>query len=258
MSTSSYEIVITLVAGSVLFMLLVAVIIIAAIRYQNRKQRHVADVQRLQYEAEQLVLTTRLEVHEKTLTDVSREIHDNIGQILSVVKLNLHALQNKPETSVQQLPLTIDLVNNAIKDLRNLSKVLNADYVNKQPLASLLQREVEVINHAQIFTINLDVQGEEQSLPAEKNLVVFRIAQECLQNVIKHAKASIVDIRLHYTALQCIVAVEDNGIGFDVTPARHGNGFTNLTARAAIIGAQLDVNSILGKGSKITLTVPLA
>lgn len=257
MVTTDEEVVFTLISGTVLLLFFVVVVIVAVTRYQNRKQRHLTDVQRLQHEAEQLVLKTRLEVHEKTLTDVSREIHDNIGQILSVVKLNLHAIQNRPETTTEQMPLTIELVNNAIKDLRNLSKVLNAEYANKQPLTTLLKREVEVINHAKMFTINMEVAGDEQPLPTDRNLVVFRIAQECLQNVIKHAQASIVDIKVSYSDQTCVVDVEDNGIGFDVSQAKQGNGYTNLMARTGLIGAQLDVNSILGKGSKITLTVPL-
>lgn len=258
MLSSDEEILITLISGTFLLLFFVVVIIIAATRYQNRKQQHMADVQRLQHEAEQMVLKTQLEVHEKTLTDVSREIHDNIGQILSVVKLNLHAIEQRPDSTTQQMPLTIDLLNNAIKDLRNLSKVLNADYANKQSLQSLLQREVEVINHAQIFTINLEVSGDEQPLPTNKHLVVFRITQECLQNAIKHAQAKTVDIRLRYTLDQCAIDIEDDGVGFEVTQAMQGNGYTNMVARAAIIGAQLDVNSIPGKGSKISLTVSLS
>lgn len=251
------EVVFTLISGTILLLFFVVVVIVAAIRYQNRKQRHISDLQRLAYESQQMVLKTRIEVHEKTLTDVSREIHDNIGQILSVAKLNLHAITNKPEAATEQIPAAINLINNAINDLRNLSKVLNADFANKQALSALLQREVEVINRAQVFSITLDVQGEEIPLPGEKHLVLFRIAQECLQNVIKHAQASRVDIRLCYSVETCVLEVADNGIGFDVELAKQGNGYTNLMARSGLIGAKLDVNSILGKGSKISLTVPL-
>jgi signal transduction histidine kinase len=256
-STADEEILITLISGTFLLMFFVIVVIVAAIRYQNRKQRHLAEMERIRQEAEQLLLKTRLEVHEKTLTDVSREIHDNIGQILSVAKLNLHTLQQKPETLDAQVPLTLDLLNNAIKDLRNLSKVLNTDFVQKQSLSTLLQREVEVINHAQVVKLTLKVQGEETTLPPERQLIIFRIVQECLQNVIKHAKASEVTLELAYEDHTCRLSVEDNGIGFDVTLAKQGNGYTNLMARASILGAKLDTESVLGQGSKISLTVPL-
>jgi signal transduction histidine kinase len=257
MNPADKEILVTLIGGTLLLLFFVIVVIIAAIRYQNRKQRHLVDLQRLKHEADQLVLKTRLEVHEKTLTDVSREIHDNIGQILSVAKLNLHTMQQKPEVIESQVPLTIDLINNAIKDLRNLSKVLNTDFVQKQSLATLLQREVEVINHAQVVKLALNVQGEEKTLLPERQLIIFRIAQECLQNVIKHAKASEVTIELAYEDHTCLLSVEDDGIGFDATLAKQGNGYTNLMARAGILGAKLDIDSVLGRGSKISLTVPL-
>jgi signal transduction histidine kinase len=257
MITTDEEIIITFIAGTLLLLSLVIVVIVAAIRYQNRKQRHVVELERLKHEADQLVLKTRLEVHEKTLTDVSREIHDNIGQILSVAKLNLHTLQQKPETLDNQVPLTLDLLNNAIKDLRNLSKVLNTDFVQKQSLATLLQREVDVINHAQVVKLSLKVEGEEKAIVPERQLVIFRIAQECLQNVIKHAKATEVALELSYEDKTCRLSVLDNGIGFDVDMAKQGNGYINLMARAGILEAKLDVDSTLGKGSKVSLTVPL-
>jgi signal transduction histidine kinase len=257
MSTTDAEVIFTLISGTFLLLFFVVVVIIAAIRYQNRKQRHVAEMERLKQEAEQLMLKTRLEVQEKTLTDVSREIHDNIGQILSVVKLNLYTIQNKPEKIHEQIPDTLELVNNAIKDLRNLSKVLNADFISKQPLTSLLQREVDVINRAGAFELSLQQQGEEPALNQQNQLILFRIAQECLQNAIKHAQATRVLIELDFLPSQLKLSIQDNGIGFDFEKAKYGNGYTNLMARASIIGASLQVFSSPGQGATISILVPM-
>lgn len=257
MSTTDKEIIFTLISGTFLLLFLVVVVIIAAIRYQNRKQRHVAEMERLKQEAEQLMLKTRLEVQEKTLTDVSREIHDNIGQILSVVKLNLYTLQTKPDKVGEQIPLTLELVNSAIKDLRNLSKVLNADFISKQPLSTLLEREVDVINRAGALQLSLHQRGEEPALNQQKQLIIFRITQECLQNTIKHAQATQVQIDLEFLSNQLKLSVQDNGIGFDFEKAKSGNGYTNLMARAAIIGATLQVVTSPGQGATVSILVPL-
>jgi two-component system NarL family sensor kinase len=257
MSITDEEVIFTLISGTFLLLFFVVVVIIAAIRYQNRKQRHLAELERLKQEAEQLMLKTRLEVQDKTLTDVSREIHDNIGQILSVVKLNLYTLQTKPEKLQEQIPDTLDLVNNAIRDLRNLSKVLNTDFISKQPLSGLLQREVEVINRAGTLELGLRQTGEEPALKQQTQLIIFRIAQECLQNVIKHAKATQVQIDLEFLPSQLKLSIQDNGIGFDFEKARHGNGYTNLMARSNMIGATLLVNSQPGKGATVLLSAPL-
>jgi two-component system, NarL family, sensor kinase len=257
MSTTDEEVIFTLISGTFLLLFLVVVVIIAAIRYQNRKQRHIVEMERLKQEAEQLMLKTRLEVQEKTLTDVSREIHDNIGQILSVVKLNLYSLQSKPEKVNEQIPDTLELVNNAIKDLRNLSKVLNTDFISKQPLTSLLQREADVINRAGAFELSLQQKGEEPALNSQKQLIIFRIAQECLQNTIKHAKATRVQIELDFLPSQLKLSIQDDGIGFDFEKAKHGNGYTNLMARASMIGATLQVKSRQGQGATISILAPL-
>jgi signal transduction histidine kinase len=257
MVESNQEIFATLIAGTVLLLLFIALLVIAAVRYQNRKRAHVLDVERMKYEAEQQVLKTRLEVQEKTLTDVSREIHDNIGQILSVVKLNLHTLQAKPEKVGEQVPGTLELVNSAIKDLRNLSKVLNADFISKQPLSGLLQREVDVINRAGNLVLSFQQKGEEPALNQQKQLIIFRIAQECLQNTIKHAQATHVLIDLEFLPTQLKLSIQDNGIGFDFEKAKNGNGYTNLMARAAIIGATLNVVSRPGQGATVSILVPL-
>jgi signal transduction histidine kinase len=215
------------------------------------------DMERLKYEAQQQILKTRLEVQEKTLTDVSREIHDNIGQILSLVKLNLHTMKPTETRMVSQVNGSIALVNNAINDLRNLSKILNADFISTQTLSFLLHREVDFINKTQAFSVTFTCEGEEIILQAEKQLILFRMAQECLQNAIKHSKASAIVIALKFSPEQCQLSIGDNGIGFlfEVTPS--GTGFTNLKMRSSIIKASFNVHSQPGLGTLITITTPL-
>ena len=142
------DVIATLIAGTLLLLFFASVIVVAAARYQRRKQLHEREIRRIKEEIERELLKTRLEVQEKTLGDVSREIHDNIGQILSVVKLNLHAIRPDSNNIPDLVTNSIGLINNAITDLRNLSKVLNSDFITNHSLGSLLEREVEIVNKA--------------------------------------------------------------------------------------------------------------
>ena len=152
---------------------------------------------------------------------------------------------------------SIELVNNAINDLRNLSKILNSNFISSQTLSSLLQREIDVINHTQAFSMEFNSSGDEIPMPPEKQLVLFRIAQECLQNGLKHSKAAHISISLEYTPQECKLTIKDDGIGFLYDPTKLGNGFTNLRTRSSIIKADFNVHSQPGLGTLITVKVPL-
>jgi two-component system, NarL family, sensor kinase len=251
------EIIVTLVAGTLLVLMLTGLIIVAVVRYQDRKNKHLLDLERMKIEAEQQLLKTKLEVHEKTLLDVSREIHDNIGQGLAVVKLNLNAIKLEDPKMAARVSTAMDQVNRSITDLRNLSKVLSSDYISKESLSTMLEREADVINKAQTFEMTLKIEGEEPTIPSEKRLIIFRMAQESIQNAIKHSKAKRIQVSLGFPEGQCLLNVEDDGQGFDMGNYIRGNGLTNLQSRATVIKGSLDVKSQLGSGTKISLTVPV-
>ena len=256
MTSTPQEIVITLIGGTFLLLFLVVIIIVATTRYQNRKRRHLADVERMKNEAAQQILKTRLEVQDKTLTDVSREIHDNIGQILAVVKLNLHAMKPTDHKMIEHVSGSIDLMNSAITDLRNISKMLSTDYISTQSLPTLLQREVDVINKLQMFEMELITQGEDRPIDPEKQLIIYRIAQECIQNAIKHSEAKKIKISFEFLPHAFALEVADDGKGFIYDNKKQGNGLTNLNARVAIIGAMLTIKSKPGEGTSILLSTP--
>ena len=259
MVTGNQEILITLLGGAFLLLILVIVVVIATMRYPNRKQDHMLDLQRMKLEGAQQLLKVKVEVQEEIFKDVSQEIHDNIGQILSLVKLNLHAVRVKDRKSADQISTTIELVNRALGDLRNLSKRINADFITQQSLSCLLQREVDTINKAPVaFTLTVQTEGNEVNLVPEKKLVTFRIAQECLQNAIKHSKASTIKLYIQFSAGQCTITITDNGVGFHYESVKTGNGFTHLRSRASAIQASLNIDSAPGVGTCIRIVIPLS
>ncbi len=135
------EIFITIIASTALMVFLVAVIVFAVIRYQNKLKRHLQEISDLKIAFHKEVLNAQFEKEEQTLHRVSQEIHDNIGQILSLVKLNLNTMDVSTCTTVLQdkVVFTKDMVGKAINDLRQLSKSLNNTYLKQQYLSESIK-----------------------------------------------------------------------------------------------------------------------
>lgn len=257
MVTPDNEVVITVVAGSGLLIALTIVVIIAAARYQVRKQRHLADLRHMKLETEQLLLKTKFEVQEKALTDVSREIHDNVGQLLALLKMSIHAIKASDAASEGKRVTSTELVNRVITEVRALSKLLNADYISQQSIADMITREVDYIKRSSVLEVHFSTDGVEPSILPGKKLVIFRIAQECIQNALKHAQAQRLNISVFFTDNNLRLQIQDNGIGFDPSMIEAGNGLLNLKARAKAIGGTLEISTKPMSGCLITLAVSI-
>lgn len=246
--------------GSAFFILVAVGIIVLFLVYQKKQLQMLIQKQQLQNQFNQELLNTRLEVQEHTLNKVSQEIHDNIGQVLSLVKLNLNkelATENSNKTTIQT---TKDLVQRAIEDLRTLSKTLNSGYLIKNPLSESLKHDLRIIEQSGICKTMILVEGEEQELSDQKKLVLYRMAQELLNNSIKHARASHIQIFLNYSEDQLLLKVEDDGVGFITSQSTNGpsgTGIDNLFFRAKLIGGQFSIGNGQSKGTSAQISVPL-
>jgi signal transduction histidine kinase len=193
------------------------------------------------------------------LLDISQEIHDNVGQTLSVIKLNLHlleALKEKPAPA--QLQDTMDLLTKAIQDLRNISRNLYAENIQQFNLLDSLRDELELIARTGMFQAELATAGEYTKLDARSELVLFRIIKEALNNCIRHAHAKSISIGVRYEPYLLILTVADDGIGFSSTGANpDGMGLRSMQDRAQLLGAQFSSHSTLGKGTLISVKLPL-
>lgn len=258
------EILLTFVASTFLMVFLVIIIIVAIVRYQNRLRKHSQEISRLnlQYQAE--IVKVQIENEEQTLNRISQEIHDNIGQILSLVKLNLNTVKVEmcDVKTQNKIEGTKELVSKAINDLRQLSKSLNSIHLSEQYLSESIKRELDIINRTEEYTTEFELKGEEQVFEPQKQLIVFRIVQEILNNIVKHAHAQQIRVECDYSPDFLALKVIDNGVGFDpsslvITNGKSsGTGLGNITYRAKLIGATVNIDSQKGSGTIITLNIP--
>ena len=248
------EIIYTIVLATIFFMLLVVILLITVWRYYSRKRSHEMEV--IQFE--HTLLQTRLEIQEKTFQGISQELHDNLGQLLSLAKLNLTtATLDRPDEAREKMNGAIDLVSLSIQSIRDLAKTLHPESVNRVGLLAALETEVRIIEKLKIMQPVFQVSGTMIDLDDNRSLIIFRIVQEALHNVIRHAKATLVEIHVDFTPETMKMMVRDNGVGIVIPEKSDGSGLRNMKDRARMIGADLDVESAPGKGTAIRLTIPV-
>ncbi|AFL83295.1 histidine kinase [Belliella baltica DSM 15883] len=236
--------------GSLLTLLMAGFIVTMVLIHRSRQIKNKQKLESLKAEFEKTILNVEKEIQEETLNHVGRELHDNIGQLLSLTKLTLN--NSKPE-KIQEGK---QLVNQVIKEVRNLSKSLNLDWVATVDLDVYIQKELGKLERLEFCKVEYERTGEPIAYENSKKLVLIRVIQECLNNAIKHAKPEIIKIKLDYYHDFLEVSISDDGIGFDTNLESAGSGMNNLKSRMKTIGGTIEIHSELKKGTQIKLLLP--
>lgn len=244
----------SIILATVFFLVLVAVVVTAILRYHNRKRAHGKTLA----EFDHTLLQTRLEIQEQTCKTIFRELHDNLGQMLTLAKLNLNTLNpDNRDQSNEKINGAIDLITQTIQSIRELSRNLHADVIEKIGLIPALEYEVRLIEKLGILHPVFHVEGQQVPVTTDKSLIIFRIVQEALHNVVQHAHATILEMSIKFSLGQVRLTIADNGRGFNWNDNKNkGSGLRNMNERARVIGAQFDLRPAETNGTVITLTIP--
>jgi two-component system, NarL family, sensor kinase len=252
-----------IILGTIVFLILGAFIVSFIFLYRYRRNKMLFEKEQMETFFQQELLRTQLEIQEQTLKNISQEIHDNIGQMLSLAKLNLATTDIEQKEMVQQkINDSHHLISKAIQDLRDLSRSFNTDYVSEMGLLRSIEYELEMIQKTGTIKTKLDVTGPVYKLDPQKELILFRIVQETLNNVIKHANADTVSIMIAYNSANITLRISDNGCGFDLLPlnenvnVKFGLGIRNMHNRAKLIGADFSISSMISKGTEVIIQSP--
>ncbi len=238
----------SVIIAVILMVVILAVFVLVLILYFNNKRlASIREKELLIKEYNQALLSAQLEVQEQTMKQISQEIHDNVGQILSLVNLNLKTLT--PGDS-EKIETTTKLVNKAITDLRALSKSLNPDAILKIGLMQLIKNDLEQLQKTGQFTTSLEIE-EEPEIPTGKLVILYRMIQEVLNNIIKHSEATAVKVKIDSD----IISLADNGKGFNLSDTSNGLGLMNLQQRAKLINAEVKLSSDIGKGTSVIFSL---
>jgi signal transduction histidine kinase len=224
---------------------------------QKRKQNRFREEKE---KLEQEILKTSLEVQEKAINDMSHELHDNVGSRLNAIKRFLQAMdmpEMAKETANEIRRDTVLLMDEVIKDTRDISHTLNSGFVMSNGLVESVKKELDFVRKSGKMDCAIIVNGDYHTMQEQgRELLIFRMIQEAIANVIKHANATALHITMNYTNEYFSVQIHDNGNGFveDVSKTT-GIGLSNMRNRAAMINGTLDIKSGTDSGTTLTLTI---
>ncbi|WP_020600174.1 sensor histidine kinase [Spirosoma panaciterrae] len=258
------DVVLVILVGTLLLLILAGFITSIIFLYKQRHKAQQQEMTRLQEAYQRELLQSQIEIQNQTLQQIAQDLHDNIGQLLTVVTMRLNTLEDdvqEPDTQ-QAVQQTRDLVKTIIQEVRMLSKSLNQDVVGRFGLLPSLTHELERIERSGKIKTTLLTQGEPYSLGEKTEIVLLRMAQESLNNALKHARPRHLTLITDYRPDAFILTIADDGRGFDVEEAKArdlkqtGSGLYNLYHRSALLKGTCTITSQPGQGTQIEIRLP--
>lgn len=251
------ELLLTIILFNLFFVMFIVAVSIYIRKYRLRKREYLNEIQIKNEIHQKELLATQLEIQQATMQQIGRELHDNIGQKLTLVSLYTQQLlyENRvPEVS-ERIEQVSQIINQSLQDLRSLSKTLTDDNINQKEIVTLIQEEVDKANAFKRCQISFQHNFEQLDLDFVHKNVLLRITQEFIQNSIKHAKCENIYISLNTSEENLWeLKINDDGVGFDQSHiTSNGIGLTNMKNRAEIIGAHYHLESTKDIGTTIRI-----
>src|SRR6266849_5453362 len=192
---------------------------------------------------------------------LARELHDSVSQVLYSIGLGAHtargALESDPEQAMASIDYVLALAEAGLAEMRALIFELRPESLEIEGLVAALNRQVAVLRTRYKLTVEADL-GEETHLPMEMKQALYRVVQEALHNIVKHARASVVALRLAGDANEIVLEVSDNGRGFDPAGPFPGHlGLRSMHERVTKLGGSLAIESVPGQGTHIDVRMPM-
>lgn len=233
----------------VILLVLVTIIITLITVFVRRKNKFLLEQQLAKEAYEKELSEIQIEIREETLRNISWELHDNIGQLMTLAKIQVQLAKERPDT-IDEASRTIGT---AINELRMLSKLINPEAIKNLSLREAVRLEIERFNRMDFIKAKYAIVGTPFSISSDIEIIIFRILQEFFSNTIKHSKATALEVTLIYTQNELLISAKDNGVGFQDEIDYSGIGIKNMTNRAKVIGADFNISSIPNEGTSLRL-----
>jgi signal transduction histidine kinase len=235
---------------NIVLLLLIGGIIFFIVQYNRRRKKHDMEKYLLDENHKTELFSVKLDTQQQTMLHIGREIHDNVGQ-----KLTLASLYTKQLSSDKMMEIAT-IIDESLTELRQLSKSLTNPLYSSGDLIDLLKEEAVRINTSGVCHISIVATTPAQLSPANKH-IVFRLLQEFIQNSLKHAACRKIEIILSKTDRQLHIKAYDDGKGFDSTIVSTGIGLQNMQRRSEQLQAEYCLTSEVGKGTCLSLMLNL-
>jgi two-component system, NarL family, sensor kinase len=250
-----------LLAGfSIFTLLLIIAFLFIYSRYRLKKQK---ETDRQIAEQQQKSFAAVIEAEEKERKRIAGDLHDGIGQTMSAAKINLGVLQNEMQFLSDEQRSTFDkivaLVDESCREVRTVSHNMMPNTLLKSGLATAIRKFISRID-SKVLSVEFYSDGLDASLSSEYEVVLYRVIQECVNNVIKHSGAA----RLHISLIKdedgIAITIEDNGKGFDMAQMEtfEGIGLKNIQSRIGYLKGTVEWSSAPDKGTAVVINIPLS
>jgi len=231
--------------------------------YRKKQINYTKKLESIKSEYEKTLLNTQLEIQEQTFQNISREIHDHICLDLTLAKLNLVTLEPANDLQLlERVNSSVEILSNSIQELSDISHSMNSELLKSYGLIKVLENEIRKMERPGLLAIDYSVEGNPVFMDAQKELVIFRIIQEAFNNILKHANARNVWIRLFYNDSHIKVTLTDDGEGFvperlnENKISKPRSGLLNMKRRANLINGNCEVVSEINNGTTMNLSIP--
>nr|WP_255444036.1 sensor histidine kinase [Robiginitalea sp. SC105] len=229
--------------------------------YKNRVKSGQIELHEAHREQQIISMRSMLEGQENERTRIARDLHDGLGNLLSSLKVNIGSLQiNFDDTNAEKIYGTASrMIDEACTEVRKIAHEMMPQSLKKLGLRKALEDLVLKMDVIHGFEAKFQVQGTEKIFDDTTNVMLFRIVQEALNNIVKYARAKEVSVQLTYSEDWFDLTIEDDGVGFDTDALENerGMGLKSMAFRAEFIGGTLDLNSRPGVGTLVTINIPL-
>lgn len=253
------ELLLIVILFNIFFLGFIVAIMVYIRKYKQRKKEYLAEIQIKNEIHQKELLATQLEIQESTMKQIGRELHDNIGQKLTLVSLYTQQLlhENKVPDVTDRIEQVSQIINHSIEDLRSLSKTLTNNKINHYGIIHLIEDEVALANTLKKCTVSFSHDFADEDLSFEHKSVLLRIIQEFIQNSMKHSECKSIKIALKSGEnVVWDLRIKDDGVGFNTDEIKsNGIGLVNMKNRAQIIGADFALTSEKNVGTSLKIVL---
>jgi len=253
-------IIVSLILFNIFFLAFIGGIIIFVRQYRIKKKAHIKQLEAIDFLHKKELLETQMEIQSQTMKYIGREIHDNIGQKLTLSSLYLQQLvfENKTLKITENVNNVNDIINESLTELRHLSKSLTDDTVKHHSIAELIKTECEKIEVLKIYNISYNCSLDLELSSYQAKSILLRVTQEFLQNSIKHSMCENIEVSIFNTKNNLILILKDDGKGFNIKNTKNkGIGLKNMQKRVEMIQGEFRLKSGKRKGTKLTVKIPI-
>ena len=256
------EVTVTLIVSTALIVLLGVVIVFALLIQHKRRFLHQQQLAEIKSKYEKTILQTELQILEDTYKSISQNLHDNVGSNISTAMLLLYKDEKMNSTEIEtNRKEALGILSIIVDDLKNIARSLNPDYLYQLGLSDAIRQRSDQLEKTKRYELDLYIKEAPEKLNRQKQVILFSIFQEALNNIQKHANAKKIIVRLNYEENMVLMQIKDDGKGFDKIEngkkiSDKGSGLMNMKHHSEMIGATFNIESEPNMGTEINISVP--